>query len=106
MLGETNKRNKFTKEFYDELINEKDINNVNRIVNIYNNPISKADKIIAFYNDTVDKYNNLMLKKLNKQFNENTIDIDIPIINTENNLSVKIFGSSVSRPQTGFASKE
>ena len=33
-----------------------------------------------------------MLKKLNKQFNENTIDIDIPIINTENNLTVKIFG--------------
>lgn len=102
----TNKRNKFTKEFYDELINEKNINNVNRIVNTYNSPISKADKIIAFYNDTVDKYNNLMLKKLNKKFNENTIDIDIPIINTENNLSVKIFGSSVLRPQTGFASKE
>jgi len=88
----TNKRNTFTKEFYDELINEKDMNNVNIIVNTYNSPISKADKIIAFYNDTVDKYNNLMLKKLNKQFNENTIDIDIPIINIENNLSVKIFG--------------
>lgn len=87
----TNKRNTFTKEFYDELINEKDINNINKIVNTYNSPMYKAEKIIAFYNDTVDKYNNLMLKKLNKQFNENTIDIDIPIINTENNLSVKIF---------------
>ena len=110
----TNKRNTFSKEFYDELINEKDtqeikrclisdahhkiddnflgcMNNVNKIVNTYNTPIFEADKIIAFYNDTVDKYNNLMLKKLNKQFNENTIDIDIPIINTENNLSVKIY---------------
>jgi hypothetical protein len=87
----TNKRNTFTKEFYDELINEKDMNNVNKIVNTYNTPMFEAEKIIAFYNDTVDKYNNLMLKKLNKQFNENTIDIDIPIINTENNLSVKIF---------------
>ncbi len=87
----TNKRNTFTKEFYNELINEKDMNNVNKIVNTYNTPMFEADKIIAFYNDTVDKYNILMLKKLNKQFNENTIDIDIPIINTENNLSVKIF---------------
>ena len=30
-----------------------------------------------------------MLKEYNKQFNENNIDIDIPILNTENNLSVK-----------------
>jgi hypothetical protein len=29
-----------------------------------------------------------MLKEYNKQFNENIIDIDIPILNTENNLSV------------------
>ena len=87
----TNKRNTFTKEFYDELINEKNMDNINKIVNIYNFPMFEADKIIAFYNDTVDKYNNLMLKKLNKQFNINCIDIDIPIINNENNLSVKIF---------------
>jgi len=85
----TNKRNTFTKEFYDELINEKDIKNINKIVNVYNSPIKQANKIIAFYNDTVDKYNKLMLKEYNKQFNENNIDIDIPILNTENNLSVK-----------------
>jgi len=30
-----------------------------------------------------------MLREYNKQFNENNIDIDIPILNTENNLSVK-----------------
>jgi hypothetical protein len=85
----TNKRNTFTKEFYDELINEKDIKNINKIVNVYNSPIKQANKIIAFYNDTVDKYNKMMLKEYNKQFNENNIDIDIPILNTENNLSVK-----------------
>lgn len=85
----TNKRNTFTKEFYDELINEKDISNINKIVNKYNTPIKQANKIIAFYNDTVDKYNKMMLKEYNKQFNENNIDIDIPILNTENNLSVK-----------------
>jgi len=31
----------------------------------------------------------MMLKEYNKEFNENNIDIDIPILNTENNLSVK-----------------
>ena len=86
-----NKRNTFTKKFYDKLINEKNINNINKIVNTYNAPIFEADKIIAFYNNTVDKYNKFMLNKLNKNFNKNIIDIDIPIINTENNLSVKIF---------------
>ena len=50
--------------------------------------MKQANKIIAFYNDTVDKYNRIMLKEYNKQFNENNIDIDIPILNTENNLSV------------------
>jgi len=85
----TNKRNTFTKKFYDELINEKDIVNINKIVNKYNSPMIQADKIIAFYNDTVDKYNRIMLNKYNKQFNENLIDIDIPVLNTENNLSVK-----------------
>jgi len=85
----TNKRNKFTKEFYDELINEKDIKNINKIVNVYNSPIKQANKIIAFYNDTIDKYNKIMLNEYNKQFNEKNIDIDIPILNTKNNLSVK-----------------
>ena len=89
----TNKRNTFTKEFYDELIGEKDIKKINQIVNTYNSPLKQADKIIAFYNDTVDKYNNLMLSEYNKNFNENQIDIDIPIINTENNLTVKKYGS-------------
>ena len=67
--------------------------NVNKIVNIYNSPIKEADKIIAFYNSSVDKYNKIMLNKYNKQFNENQIDIDIPIINTQNNLSVKIYNN-------------
>lgn len=54
---------------------------------MYNSPIKQANKIIALYNDTVDKYNKMMLKEYDKQFNEN--NIDIPILNTENNLSVK-----------------
>ena len=29
-----------------------------------------------------------MLKEYNKQLNENQIDINIPILNTENNLSI------------------
>jgi len=87
----TNKRNTFTKEFYDELIKEKDIVNINKTVNIYNSPIKQADKIIAFYNSSVDKYNKIMLKEYDKQFNENKIDINIPVINTENNLDVKIY---------------
>lgn len=88
----TNKRNTFTKEFYDKLIDEKDLKNINNIVNIYNSPIKEADKIIAFYNISVDKYNNIMLKEYNKQFNEKHIDINIPVINTENNLDVNIYG--------------
>jgi len=84
-----NKRNTFTKKFYDELIEEKDIVNINNIVNTYNSPMKQADKIIAFYNTTCDKYNNMMLRDYNKQFNENIIDVGIPLINTENNLDVK-----------------
>lgn len=69
----------------------KDIKNINKIINVYNSPIKQVNKIIAFYNDTVDKYNKMMLKEYNKKLNENNIDIDIdiPILNTENNLSVK-----------------
>lgn len=84
----TNKRNTFTKEFYDELIEEKDIVNIKKIVYTYNSPMKQADKIIAFYNSTCDNYNNIMLDEYNKQFNENIIDIGIPLINTENNLNV------------------
>lgn len=93
----TNKRNTFTKEFYDNLIKEKDLRNINNIVSVYNSPIKQATKIIAFYNDTVDKYNRMMLKEYKKQFNENIIDIDIPIINTENNLSVKTLKGEIEQ---------
>lgn len=93
----TNKRNTFTKEFYDELIEEKDIENINKIVNTYNSPMKQADKIIAFYNSSCDKYNNMMLKDYNKQFNENIIDVGIPLINTENNLSVKTLKGEIDK---------
>ena len=85
----TNKRNTFSNEFYDELIKEKDIKEINKIVSKYNTPITQADKIIAFYNDTVEKYNEKLLTYHNKQFNNELISLNIPVINTENKLTVK-----------------
>jgi hypothetical protein len=85
----TNYRNTFSKEYYESLINEKNINNINKIVDMFNTPINKAEIIIAFYNETTDKYNKLMLLKNNKKFENDDISINIPVINTENKLSLK-----------------
>ena len=54
----------------------------------YNSPIDEADKIIAYYNESVEKYNKYFLEKNNKKFDENEISLNIPIINTENRLPV------------------
>lgn len=85
----TNRRNTFTKEYYDQLIETKNIEDINNIVNKYNYPINKADKIIAFYNDTVDKYNNKMLLDNKQKFDNEEISLGIPITNTENRLEIE-----------------
>ena len=85
----TNKRNTFSKEFYDKLINEKNIDNIIKTVNMFNAPINKAEIIIAFYNETVEKYNKMMLEKYNKKFDNDDISLNMPVINTENKLSLK-----------------
>ena len=85
----TNKRNTFKKEFYDELIKEKNITKINKIVDEFNAPLENTDIIIAYKRDTVEKYNNLMLSKYNKKFDKIDIDINIPIINTKNNYALK-----------------
>ena len=54
----------------------------------YNSPIDEADKIIAYYNESVEKYNKYFLEKNKKKFDENEISFNIPIINTENKLPI------------------
>ena len=84
-----NYRNTFTQEFYDDLIeNGNDLTKINEMLLTYNSPIDQADKIIAYYNESVDKYNKYFLEKNNKKFDNNEISLNIPIINTENRLPI------------------
>jgi hypothetical protein len=60
----TNHRNNFTKQFYDELLvmnNEKDIK---KIIKEHTVDWNKAEAIISYRNETRNKYNDMMLKKL------------------------------------------
>lgn len=86
----TNKRNKFTEKFYNNLINNG--SNAELIIEMlkkYNSPKEEAEIIIAYTNETVNKYNKYMMNLKNKKFEENEISIDIPIINKLNNNIVK-----------------
>lgn len=85
----TNYRNTFTKEFYDDLIeNGNSEKKIKEMLLTYNSPIDEADKIIAYYNESVDKYNKYFLDKNNKKFDEKEISMNIPITNTVNRLAV------------------
>ena len=85
----TNYRNTFTKEFYDDLIEKGNSEKkIKEMLLTYNSPIDEADKIIAYYNESVEKYNKYFLEKKKKKFDENEISLNIPIINTENRLPV------------------
>ena len=54
----TNYRNTFTKEFYDDLIEKGNSEKkIKEMLLTYNSPIDEADKIIAYYNESVEKYN-------------------------------------------------
>ena len=84
-----NYRNTFTQEFYDDLIEKgNNIKKINEMLLTYNSPIDEADKIIAYYNESVEKYNKYFLEKNKKRFDEKEISLNIPIINTENRLPV------------------
>lgn len=91
----TNYRNTFTKEFYDDLINNgNDYNKINEMLLTYNSHIKDADIIIAYYNETVDKYNKLLLKNNKKSFNIKKISEDIPIINMQNKLPILCYDTN------------
>lgn len=84
----TNKRNTFTKEYYDTLINEKNLKNIDKVLYEFNYPIEKSEIIIGYYNDTIDKYNKMMLMKNNQFYEKNNISVNIPIINITNGLKL------------------
>nr|AEY99264.1 integrase zinc-binding and helicase domain-containing protein [Moumouvirus Monve] len=58
-----NFRNNFTKEYYDNLINNK-INAVNEVKHWSEKNMNKAEYILCFRHKTKDKYNKIMIKKL------------------------------------------
>lgn len=59
----TNYRNHFTIKYYDSLINE-DINYREEVIKYSTKTYHEAEYIICWYNKTVKKYNDLMLKHL------------------------------------------
>jgi len=59
----TNRRNDFTIDYYDELINNK-YNNYKSVKEKEEKDYKKADTIICYRNDTREKYNKLMLEHL------------------------------------------
>jgi len=59
----TNRRNDFTIDYYNELINDK-YNNYKLVKEHEEKDYKKADTIICYRNDTRQKYNKLMLKHL------------------------------------------
>ena len=85
----TNRRNTFTKEKYIKLIeNGNDLEYIEKQLTKYNTPLDNADILICYENETANKYNNVMLNKLNKSFDKNNISLDIPVINTLNGVKV------------------
>jgi hypothetical protein len=85
----TNYRNTFTKDFYDDLIEKGNSEKkIKEMLLTHNSAIDEADKIIAYYNESVEKYNKYFLEKNKKKFDENEISLNIPITNTENRLPV------------------
>lgn len=81
-----NYRNNFTKEYYDQLINEKI--DIVKEVNKYSSDIDKAEVILCYRTDkskvskTRDIYNEKILKKLGKKWN----DVGVKLICTDNTL--------------------
>lgn len=74
----TNYRNKFSKEYYDKLINSNDKKYLSTEIKKYNTEWDKADTIICYRNKTVNRYNKLMCDKLNiKYITGENIRIDI-----------------------------
>lgn len=77
-----NYRNNFTKEYYDELINEK-IDLIKEINKHSHKYAQKAEYIICYRHDTREKYNEVMLKHLGfTQWN----DVGVRIICNSNRL--------------------
>ena len=67
----TNYRNKFSFDYYDTLIKMEDKNKIIDEIKKYNtNKYFEAETIITYRNETREKYNNLMCKKLGVKFGE------------------------------------
>jgi len=74
-----NRRNKFSKEYYDKLIYNKNKKYLLGQVQKYNTDWEKAETIICYRNKTVDKYNKKMCDKLKIKYIDGTslrIDTD------------------------------
>lgn len=82
----TNWRNHFTTQYYDALINSKNPEFLKQeLLKHSTKKPWEAEVIIAYRNSTVDAYNNLMLKRLNKTIE----DPDVPMICIDNELREK-----------------
>lgn len=82
----TNHRNNFTKEYYDELINMTDNNEIKKEILKHNTQKAyNAETIICYRNNTRNKYNELMAQHLNIKFG----DIGCKIVCTSNDLRDK-----------------
>ena len=85
----TNKRNTFTKDKYIKLIEKgEDEKYIKKQLEKYNTPWEFADILIAYENETVNKYNKKVLEFHKKEFNKNNISLNIPIINCNNGVKV------------------
>jgi len=82
----TNWRNHFTTQYYDALIHSKDQEFLKQELLKHSTKTPwEAEVIIAYRNSTVDTYNKLMLKRLNKTIT----DPDVPMICIDNELRDK-----------------
>lgn len=84
-----NRRNKFTKFFYDDLIENLNQNYVKKVKRYSTAEYYEAELIIAYENKTVDKYNELMLKRNNMEFSKEYISPGLYVVCNSNELLVK-----------------
>lgn len=83
-IMDKNYRNTFSKDYYESIINET-IDIKEEVKKHSTKKYSDAEVIICWRNDTVDKYNNLVLKSMKKTM----YDIGIKLICITNNLHQK-----------------
>lgn len=83
-----NYRNNFSQQFYNLLISNQ-FDNVGHVNKYSTKAPEEAELILAYHNEVVDKYNKLMLTKLNQRFDKKEITPGIKLVCVNNKLSNK-----------------